>query len=84
MGRNADDREQRVSAACFFVTRAREAIALADAARSEDAGAAHVREAETWLNMAARSLAPPGAPKPRALPPPPPRIGRERRSFLEE
>ncbi|WP_041373705.1 hypothetical protein [Phenylobacterium zucineum] len=85
MARAANDRDEQMKAASFFLGRAQEAMAAADDAPSEDASAAYYKEAETWLYMAGQCLNPArAAPPPLRLPPPPPRVGRERRSFMED
>jgi hypothetical protein len=70
----------QLRAAGFFMKRAQEAMEAAEGAGSEEAGLALYKEAETWLYMAGKSLNP-ETPMPKPLPPPPVRVGRERRSF---
>lgn len=82
MGRATDDREQKARAASFFLARAQEAMTAADQARTEEAGAAFCKEAETWLYMASQCLNPAAAAaRPEVLDAPPRRVGREPRSF---
>lgn len=76
-------KEEQLRAAGWFMKRAQEAIEAAEQAPSEDAAAALYKEAETWLYMAGKSLNP-ATPPPAPLPPPAPRVGRERRSFGPE
>ena len=78
------DRDEKIKAASFFMARAHDAIVAAERARSEDAHVAFYKEAETWLYMASQCLNPAVVERPRTLAPPPPRVGRERRSFSDE
>jgi len=84
MGRAIRGNDGKMQAASFFLARAQEAMAAAERASTEEAGAAFSKEAETWLYMASRCLNPQAAPRPESLAPPPPRVGRERRSFGAE
>ncbi len=77
-------RAEHVEAASFFMTRAQEAIAAAERARSEDSCAAFYKEAETWLYMARRCLDPQRkGPRPETFSLAPRPLG-ERRSFKED
>ncbi|WP_334161944.1 hypothetical protein [Phenylobacterium sp.] len=76
-------KDEQIRAAGWFMQRAQEAIEAAEDAPSDDAAAAHYKEAETWLYMAGRSLNP-ATPRPPPLAPPAVRVGRERRSFASE
>ncbi len=83
MGRAGSNRSEKVKAASFFMARAQEAMSAADAARTDEASAAFVKEAETWLYMASQCLSPEAATPPEAMLPLR-RVERERRSFGAE
>lgn len=75
--------DDQAQAATYFLKRAQEAVRAADGARSEDAGAALYKEAETWLYMAARCLGRTDAPAPQTLAAPVQRVKGEPRSFRD-
>ena len=80
---SASGKREMAGAASFFLARAQTAVEAADHARTEDAQAALLKEAETWLYMAHSCLRPGQAERPQTLRPPAQRAIGERRSFLD-